>query len=336
MGLAAFKIVADGKDITDVIKPRFISLSITDEAGTNSDSFTLVLVDDGKIAFPKTEAKLQISTGENNKALTNRGTFVVNSVKLSSPEQTITLSGDAANLSGEFKNQRDHTWENTTLKSLVETVASRCGYQPAVADAYASVEIVHRLQTGQSDADLLTELAAENNATMKVAQDKLVFFPKGDNQSVSGKTLSAIAVRLTDQVQATITLSGAAKFDAVVAKWRDTDLAETKTVRVGESSGKAKTLNTLFPDEATARSAAETELHNLKRAEYTLEIDELPFIPGVIAERNISLSGHHRSQFNGEWMCESVTETLDANGHLLSGRFVAPKTKVGEIPSLTH
>ncbi|WP_158117233.1 phage late control D family protein [Vibrio cincinnatiensis] len=335
MGLAAFKIVADGKDITAIIKPRFISLSITDEAGIKSDNFTLVLADDGKIVFPKTEAKLQISTGESTKALTNRGTFVVNTVKLSSPEQTITLSGDAANLSGEFKNQRDQTWENITLKSLVETIAARCSYQPAVSEAYDLVQITHRLQTGQSDADLLTELATEHNATMKVTRGKLVFFPKGDNQSVSGKTLPAIPVYLTNQVQATITLSGAAKFDAVVAKWRDTDLAETKTVRVGEASGKARTLNTLFQDEATARSAAEAELHNLKRAAYSLEIDELPFIPGVVAERNILLSGHHRPQFNGEWMCESVTETLDDNGHMLSGHFVAPKVKVGEIPSLS-
>ncbi|WP_324837640.1 hypothetical protein [Vibrio cholerae] len=46
------------------------------------------------------------------------------------------------------------------------------------------------------------------------------------------------------------------------------------------------------------------------------------------------MSGHKRTQFNGEWMCESVTETLDGNGHLLSGRFATPKVKVGEIPSL--
>lgn len=325
MGLAAYKIVADGKDITDIIRPLFVSLTITDEAGKNSDSFSLTLVDDGKIAFPKSEATLQIATGKRGEKLQERGSFTVNSVKLVSPENLIVLSGDAANLSGEFKSQRNYTWENVTLKALVETVAGRCGYQPAVSDVYAGTTITHRLQTGQSDADLLTELANEHNATMKVAKEKLIFFPRGDNQTVSGKTLPPIPLHLSDEVKAEITLSGAAKYKAVVAKWHDADAAQTNSVRVGEGEGKAKHLNTIYPNEASARAAAEASLYEAQRAEYQLEISECPFISGLRAERSITLSGHLRPQFNGEWMCESVTETLDDGGHVLSGVFVVPK-----------
>ncbi|KDM91388.1 phage late control D family protein [Photobacterium galatheae] len=334
MGLANYKIVANGKDITDIIRPLFVSLTITDEAGRNSDSFSLTLVDDGKIAFPKTEAQLQIATGKQEGRLYDRGTYTVNSVKLVSPANLIILSGDAANLSGEFKNQRDFTWENISLRSLVETVASRCGYQPAVSEVYSDIHIEHRLQTGQSDADLLTELANEHNATMKVAKGKLIFFPRGDNQTVSGKTLPAVPLHLTDEVKAEITLSGAGKYQAVIAKWHDGDAAETKTVRVGDSKGKAKQLNTPYPDEASAKAAAESALYESQRAEYKLEISDSPFIPGLQAERNILLSGHLRPQFNGAWMCESVTETLDQDGHVQSASFVVPKGKLIEIPRL--
>ncbi|KFA98770.1 phage late control D family protein [Vibrio sp. ER1A] len=336
MGLAVYKIVADGKDITNVIRPLFLSININDEAGRDSDSFTLRLFDDGKIAYPQTEATIEVYTGKSQQALSLRGVFTVNSVKLTSAERTIELSGDAANLSGEFKNQRDYTWEQTNLKQLVEAVAERCGYIPAVAEQYASVTIAHRNQTGQSDADLLTELAEENNATMKVKQKTLIFFPRGDNQTVSGSSLSSVPVHLTDEVDATITLSGAGKFKAVTARWHDADAAETKTVRVGESQGRAKQLNTSYPNEAAAKAAAESALHDLKRAEYTLELDEFPFIPSLMAERNISLSGHHRAQFNGEWMCESLSETLDESGHVMSGTFVAPKRNIDEIPRLSN
>lgn len=336
MGLVTFKVVVNGQDITDILRPLFISLTITDEAGRKADSFSLTLVDDGKIAFPKTEGDLQISTGDSIDRLIDRGTFTVNSVALSSPQNTITLSGDSANLAGEFKAQRDFTWENVSLKELIERVASRCGYQPAVSDHFVNVMIEHRLQTGQSDADLLTELAIEHNATMKITRGKLVFFDKGDNKTVSGKTLPPVLIHLTDEVQSTITLSGKVRYQAVIAKWRCIDSAQTKDVRVGDEKGRAKILKSIFQDEDTAKAGAESALYEIQRAEYTLELNDIPFIPSLSAERSILLSGHMREQFNAQWMCERVTETLDESGHLQSAQFVVLKQKVGSIPALAH
>lgn len=336
MGLGAFKIMANGIDITSMLRPLFINLTLTDEAGKKADSFSLTLFDDGKIAFPKTQADLNISTGDSIDRLIDRGTFTVNSVVLSSPANTLILSGDSANLAGEFKTQRDFTWENVSLKELIDAVASRSGYQPAVSDHFSNLMIEHRLQTGQSDADLLTELANENNATMKITRGKLVFFDKGDNKTVSGKILPAVLIHLTDEVKATITLAGTVRFQAVIAKYRDMDDAETRTVRIGDEKGKVKILSTIYLDEPTAKAVASSALHYVQRGEYILEIDDLPFISDLSAERKILISGHMRSQFNSEWMCESVTETLDENGHVQSARFVVPKQKVGSIPSLIH
>jgi len=103
MGLNNYKIVANGKDITPTIRDFFVSLTINDEAGLDSDTFELVLADDGEIAFPRNEATLQIYTGKAIDSLVFRGTYTVNSVKIMSPKQTINLSGDAANLGGSLK-----------------------------------------------------------------------------------------------------------------------------------------------------------------------------------------------------------------------------------------
>ena len=181
MGLVPLKVVSNGKDITSVIRDFFVSLTINDEAGLESDNFQLVLADDGKVAFPRTEATMDIYTGQDFEHLVFRGSFTVNSVKLSNPDKTIVISGDAANLGGSFKTQRDQTWQNTDLKSMVETIAERNGFTPSVEEQYSEVAIPHFVQAGLSDADLVNELAKEHGATMKIASNKLIFFQKGNN-----------------------------------------------------------------------------------------------------------------------------------------------------------
>ncbi|MBD0786712.1 hypothetical protein HUO09_10160 [Vibrio sp. Y2-5] len=334
MGLNNYKILANGKDITPTIRDFFVRLVINDAAGIDSDSFELVLADDGKIAFPRNEATMQIYTGKDDKHLVYRGSYTVNSVKLRSPEKQIVLSGDAANLGGSFKTQRDYTWQTTTLKTLVETVAQRNGLTPSVSAEYANTTIEHYIQAGQSDADLVTELATEHGATMKVANKKLVFFPRGDNQSVSGKTLPAVAVHLTDETEAEITLEGTGKFQAVEAYWQAVTEGQKQVVRVGESTGKVKKLSKVYPTQAAAKAAAQSALYREQCGDYKLTLDEMPFVPGIQAERNILLSGHTRKEFNTYWMCQSVREVLDENGHVLSGEFVIPKQDVGDIPIL--
>lgn len=334
MGLAPFKIVADGGDITAVIRDFFVSLTINDEAGLKSDSFELVLADDGKIAFPRSKSTLQIYTGEDSEHLVFKGTFTVNSVKLRSPDKQIIISGDAANLGSSFKTHRDFTWENTTLKTLVETVAQRNGFEASVEDVYADTTISHYVQAAQSDADLVTELAKEHGATMKVANNKLIFFQKGNNQSVSGQILPAVPVLLTNETEAEIELKGEGNVEAVEAFWQTVEQGQKQVVRVGSSTGKVKKLSKIFPSAEAAKTAASAALYYEQRGDYILTLDELPYISGIRAERNIVVSGHARSEFNTEWMCSKVTEVLGENGHTLNGEFVIPKQNSGDIPRL--
>ncbi|MDW6004706.1 phage late control D family protein [Vibrio mangrovi] len=325
MGLDCFQILADGQDITAKIRPFFLRLTITDNAGIDSDHFELVLADDGKVAFPQRQSQIEIYTGVDRNALVFRGEYTVNSVTLTSPEKTMTLAGYAGNMGGKFKTHRDFTWSQVTLKALVETVAQRNGLTPAVSASYAAIQIPHYIQAGQSDADLVTELAKEHGATMKIARERLVFFPRGDNQSVSAAPLSPVAVKLTNEVEARLTLSGTGRFQAVEAFWQQVELGYRQSVRVGKDGGKIKKLSKIFPDAEAAKAAAEAVLYHEQRKDYKLSLDELPFIAGIQAERNIQLSGYHRPEFNTEWMCENVTEVISENGHILSCSFVIPK-----------
>ena len=336
MGLAPFKIVVNGKDITPIIKDFFVSLTINDEAGLECDNFELVLADDGKVAFPKADANMQIYTGKDIEHLVFRGIFTVSSVKLKNPDKQIVISGDAANLGGSFKTQRDFTWESTNLKALVETVADRNGFSPSVEEQYKNVPIGHYVQAGQSDADLVTELAKEHGATMKIANNNLVFFERGNNQSVSGKTLPPVPVHITDETEAEIELKGSGNVKAVEAFWQTVEQGQKQVIRVGEETGKVKKLSKVYPTESAAIAAAKAALYQEQRSDYVLSLEEFPYISGVRAERNILVSGHARREFNTEWMCNKVTEVLGTDGHTLSGEFVIPKDKVALIPRVSN
>ncbi|MDF1583908.1 MAG: hypothetical protein P1P78_11420 [Methyloprofundus sp.] len=60
----AYKILANQNDITAAIRDRLISLNITDEAGMQSDSITIVLDDrDNIIELPNKGAQLDVFIG---------------------------------------------------------------------------------------------------------------------------------------------------------------------------------------------------------------------------------------------------------------------------------
>ena len=57
-----FTILADQQNVTDTIRDRLLSLRITDEAGTQSDTVEIQLDDrDAKIQWPRHGAELDIS-----------------------------------------------------------------------------------------------------------------------------------------------------------------------------------------------------------------------------------------------------------------------------------
>ena len=62
--VADFRVTLDGKDLTDKIAPRLISLSLTEKRGGEADQLDLVLHDhDGKLVIPKEGATIQVQLG---------------------------------------------------------------------------------------------------------------------------------------------------------------------------------------------------------------------------------------------------------------------------------
>ena len=68
----------NGKDISQELKGRLLSLSLEDNRGLEADSVTLTLDDsDGKLAFPKRGEKVQVLLGWLGEPFADKGVFVI-------------------------------------------------------------------------------------------------------------------------------------------------------------------------------------------------------------------------------------------------------------------
>jgi len=89
----AFRIVADGADITQRINDRLLQLKTTDKPGMESDEFELRIDDrDGAVVLPPRGASIEIFLGYTETKLTRIGRYIVDEIELSGPPDTLVIT----------------------------------------------------------------------------------------------------------------------------------------------------------------------------------------------------------------------------------------------------
>ena len=127
----AFRVIADGADITGKIAERLLSIRVTDEAGITSDQVEIALDDrGGEISLPPTGAELSVSLGYENGIIYNLGKYSVDEVEISGPPWSMTLRGKAADMKASLKSWRKADYHKTTLGKILTTIAQRHGLTP--------------------------------------------------------------------------------------------------------------------------------------------------------------------------------------------------------------
>jgi hypothetical protein len=318
-----FRILADSADITAAIRARLVSLSVTDEAGTDSDSAEITLDDrDGVIALPRTGAQLEIGMGYKESGVLTMGRYVVDEISLSSNPQTLRIRSRAADLRQGLKRPRTRPWEDVSVSDIVSTIAAEHGYEPKVAQALASEQIKHLDQLDESDLHFLTRLARERGAIAKPAGGMLLFVPPGEAKSASGKNLPAITLDRNEFTRWSVTIAERGKYLSVIARWHDPDTATEHSVTVGEGDP-TYTIRRLYPDEATATSAARAQLDAFTRGVATLRATG-PGNPTFVGESPLTISGV-RSGVDGSWSVTRVTHRIDKGGYTCDIEAEIPK-----------
>ena len=325
----AFSLIADSTDVTTAIRDRLLSLTLADRAGMKSDTLTLRLDDrflllqnrhtvhpvhnrDGQIELPRKGAELSVSLGYERKPV-KMGVYIVDELELSAPPATLTIRAKAANMRSSLKAHKTRAFDEMTLGKLVAVIAAEHGLEPRVGDALASIRLTHLDQTEESDLHLLTRLGKHYDALAKPAGRYLLFVPRGEAKSATGKTLPDISIDPQQLSDYRVTLADRGRYQAVVAKWHNTDTGEHLEVKVGAGQP-SYTLRHTCPDADTAIAAAKAKLEALNRGQSSARLTLTPGNPQMAAETKLTLSGF-RDGIDGDWVATEVDHQLNNSGY---------------------
>ena len=312
MSTPAFRLVADGTDLTNEIADRLVSIRITDQAGQVSDSLEIVLDDrEKRMPVPRQGAWLKVWLGYSSggKLPVFMGTFAVDEVTLTGGKRSMTISATAAAAAPELVKQgRTQAWRNTTLKQIVEAIAKRNGMQVTIKGAQGNIQIKHEDQTNETDQAFLTRLAERYKATIKPANGYLVMLPRG-----SGEGAGTFTIEEHEAESWRATLKNRGSYSQVRVRYLDRATNKEKVAEAG-----SKGAQPVFEERGThknqqeAEKAAASRLQSLTAGEVQVSLT-IGGRPEINAESILTLKGF-RPEVDGSWNSRQIEHRLDERG----------------------
>jgi len=310
----AYKITADGSDITPLLADRLLACEVTDQAGVTSDRLTLTIDDrDARVAIPETGAQLRVWLGYVGQTLASMGTYTVDEVEVRGPAREMTIRANAADMTGEIKAPRERSWDGVSLGDIVRKIASEHRLIAAISAELAAVQPGHIDQT-ESDMQLLTRLCGDQGATCKVADGRLVVAKRAAGKATSGGDLPVAQISAGDCESWTANITERGRYKTVVAQWHDLKTGKRSEERAG--SGKPElTLKHAYQSRDAAKRAAKSRLEAMDRSGYKLQIAGLIGDPTMSAEMQAELSGFRAGIDGPGWVINSVTHSFGDGGY---------------------
>lgn len=312
-----FKILANQADITATIADRFISLSLTDAAGMESDMLEITLSDNdplAPIAIPPTGAELQLFLGYDGLNVP-MGMFVCDEVELAGWPGEMVIRARAATYNkskggkSDLQTQKSRSWpKGTKLGDMVAKIAKEHGMESAVASSLKSIPLPHIDQADESDINLLVRLAKKYDAVVKPGDGKLVLAKRGESKSVSGEQLPPVLLVPGDCASWRMVISKRETAGMVVAYWHAVKQAKRNEVKVGKGEP-VRRLKSYYPTEEMALAAARADLQRRQRGQETWS-GSVTGSPVIAAEAPLGLSGF-RPGVDGDWLLSRVVHRLD-------------------------
>lgn len=316
---------AGSSDATD-IRERLVSLSLIDEKGNAADRLELVIDNvDGKYDWPEKDTDIGCSLGYEN-ALEYMGTYKVDDVQITWPVMQIRIMATGSRFRSTMRERRRTAWANTTVAAMIETIARRNGFDPAVSEHLVTLT-VPAMQQSQSDSDFLLTLADRYALTIKPVENRLVAVDAKTSKTASGEALEVIELPLENTMDVTLSLSGRMQFTGVRAGWYDMETATTVFIVAGDHDGKVYEIPETLPSEDVARQVAASKLDDITRKAVTLSIGAMPGDPRIMSQRTVKLSGGTPDIINGEWLITRAEHTLDSGGYLTRFEAKAPRQR---------
>ncbi|WP_018250797.1 contractile injection system protein, VgrG/Pvc8 family [Sphingomonas melonis] len=301
-------------DITDKVRPRLISIGLSEKRGGEADQLDIVLDDtDGALDLPVTGATLQLQIGwkagsDVTVGLVDKGRFIVDEVSHAGPPDAITIKARAADFAGDGKTRRERTYHDTTLGAIVAQIAGRLHVKPRCASALASIPIATAAQSRESDLAFIRRIGREHDAVAKVASGALILSPIGAGTTASGKALPALTIRRRQGDAHQFTRQKRDDVPGVAATWHDRNAGKRQTFVAGKVDG-AKKLARVYPTEEAAQHAANAAQAKAGREPVSLSLTLLGR-PDIAPEQKATVIGYKTAIDAIGWIVSEVQHSI--------------------------
>ena len=305
----AYRILSGVMDATNDIHDRFVSLSLADEEGWESDRLEIVLDNrPPRISLPSMGEKISLALGYKETGLAAMGSFALDEMYLQHPPATLTLRSKGVDFAGaDLKSRRTRSLDDVLVGDLIAQIASSQGLDPKVSPSLARFRLVHIDQTEESDLHLLTRLGKDLGALVVKATGRHLLF-------LSSIPSDALSIRLseTDCTSWSLGLRERPAYGSVVAQWHDTEAALRKSEVAGKGEPVFRMRHT-YQDAARARTAAHAKLADLSRDKSSLTLTTTGR-PEIHAGARLRVQGV-AERVDGIWEVSRVEHTLNAEGY---------------------
>jgi len=282
-----FALSLQEKDITQNIRKRLISLSLTDNRGFEADQLDIELDDsDGLMVMPQRNAVLALSLGWKGAALTPKGLFTVDEVEHRGAPDTLTIRARSADFRGSLNTRRDESYHDTTLSHIVQKVAARNKLKVTIAAGLGGIKVSHIDQTQETDAAFLTRLASLNGAVAVVKNGSLLFMRPGNGTTVNGKPMPVFTLTRQDGDRHSFSIADRDAYTGVAASWLNTKQPKPQKVKL-QRKPKEQHLRALqHPKAKPAAGKKPGKPVEEKKGEYLVGAEDNVFvIPKVYANK---------------------------------------------------
>lgn len=314
-----WRVTLEGTDLTGKLRPRLVSLSLSEKRDDEADQLDIVLEDtDGGLALPRPGAVLTLALGwkqgrDVTPGLVGKGSFKVDEIEHSGPPDEIRLRARSADFTSAVRLRREQNWHETTLGAVLSDVAGRNGLSARIAPELAAVAVPTLYQSRESDTALLRRLGTEHDAVATIKAGCLIFTRKGAGTTPGGKPIPLLTIHRKEGDRHRWSRQTQDEKAGVTAYWHDTGEAKRQSVTVGEKQG-AKRLRRTFASEAEAKRAALAERDRLKRSPATLDLQLAFGRPDAYPEQRVKVSGFKPEIDAATWLITEVSHRLDSNG----------------------
>lgn len=353
-----FLLTIGSKNITANIRPRLISLSLTDNRGFEADQLDIELDDaDGQMQLPARGAVINLALGWVGSALIGKGSFTVDEVEHHGAPDTLTIRARSVDFRGTLNSRRENSYHDTTLGEIVSQIAERNQLKAMIADGLSKIKISHIDQTQENDAKFLTRLATLNGAVAAIKAGKLLFMRPGNGLTVSGKPIPQMTITRQDGDRHSFSIADRGAYTGVTASWLHTKdpkpkkvnlqrkkkeqhlralqhpkakKAKSTTVKIPEaregdylagSEDNVFAITTIYSTKAAAMRAAQAKWEKLQRGVAEFSITLAMGRADLYPGTPVAVSGFKSVIDAQPWIISKVMHNLGENGYTTSLEF---------------